>query len=107
MTNPNDSEPLPSLRSPEKRQSQFNELEDNPIANSGKRTMPHDLEQKIETWQRHGRKILEQMRVNSLIVTRGDLFCVVTLDRDKKAAVQMVLDQIDRKRKEAQTLKSK
>ena len=107
MPNPNDSDPIPSFRSPEKRQSQFTELGNDPIAKNGKRTMPRDLEHKIETWLKHGGKILNEMKVNSLMVNQNDLFCVVTRDREKIAAVNVALGGIDTKRKAEAAEKNK
>ena len=100
MANLHDSDPLPSLRTPKKRQSQFSEVGIDPIPQNGKRTMPADLEAKIGTWQRHGGRILDEMRVNSLMVTVGNLLCMVTRDPEKMSAVQVLVERIDTKRKE-------
>jgi len=53
-----EDEPIPAQRIQEEYEGGLAPMKNLPVESNGKRMMPHILEEQINTWCRHGTKIL-------------------------------------------------
>ena len=93
-----------SIKNPEKRKSEFAPLTTAPEEKNGQGVPPDVIQEKINTWVRHGGKILGLIKGATLIAGGNGVFCLVSKDQEKIEAVMKVCTAIEaRRQKEKQS----
>jgi len=102
-----EDEPIPAQRIQLEHEGGLAPMKNLPVESNGGRTMPHIIEEQINTWTRHGLKILRGVSSSTVIARHQKVLCVVTVDQEKVEAIIHALQVIDSTRQaEAETGKA-